>query len=100
MKGRANKDAELENLVTLDEAATGRLMDLCQALRAVDPEGTETLKVDEDFLAAILADPGSPTRFTAEIQSGSRGSSRATCLHLTLLPSQHGVVRWSNSKRS
>lgn len=75
--GRANRDAELTNLVTLDESAASRLMDLCQALRAVDPEGQETLKVDEDFLAAILADPGSaqqvynrdPERFKTLIQS-------------------------------
>ena len=75
--GRANRDAELVNLVTLDEAATARLMDLCQALRAVDPTGEQTLKVDEDFLAAILADPNSaqevynrdPERFKSLIES-------------------------------
>lgn len=55
--GRANKDALLENLLTLDEEAAGRLIELCYALKGIDPTGAETLKLDDDLLAAVMADP-------------------------------------------
>jgi hypothetical protein len=55
--GRANDDAQLDHLLTLDETAAGRLVDLCFALKGIDPSGAETLKLDDDLLAAVLADP-------------------------------------------
>lgn len=55
--GRANQDARLDNLLTLDEAAAGRLIELCYALKGIDPTGAETLRLDEDLLAAVMADP-------------------------------------------
>ncbi|WP_163562445.1 Shedu immune nuclease family protein [Janibacter melonis] len=55
--GRANRDAHLENLLTLDEDAAGRLIELCYALKGIDPSGSETLKLDDDLLAAVMADP-------------------------------------------
>jgi len=55
--GQANHDARIENLLNLDEVAAGRLVDLCLALKGIDPSGTETLKFDEDLLTAVMADP-------------------------------------------
>ena len=55
--GRANHDAKLESLLNLDEEAAGRLIELCYALKGIDPTGEETLKLDDDVLAAVMADP-------------------------------------------
>ncbi|MGQ4510059.1 Shedu anti-phage system protein SduA domain-containing protein [Dermabacteraceae bacterium P13147] len=59
--GRANDDAKLETLLSLDEEATGRLIKLCYALKGIDPTGEEPLKLDDDLLAAIMADPNALT---------------------------------------
>lgn len=75
--GRANHDARIDSLLNLDGAAAGRLIDLCLALKGIDPSGTETLKFDEDLLAAVMADPAAaaaaydrdPSRFQEFIQS-------------------------------
>lgn len=55
--GRANNDARLDNLLTLDEEAAERLIALCCALKGIDPAGVDTLKLDDDLLAAVIADP-------------------------------------------
>lgn len=55
--GRANVDAQLTRLLNLDEVASRRLMDLCAALRGVDPNGSETIRIDEAALATALEDP-------------------------------------------
>lgn len=55
--GQSNVDAKLTNLVTLDEEAASRLINLCQAFAAIDPDGSETQKIDQDLLAAVLARP-------------------------------------------
>ncbi|MFD9826397.1 Shedu immune nuclease family protein [Tsukamurella tyrosinosolvens] len=55
--GRANDDAKLDNLLTLDEDAATRLIELCYALKGIDPTGDETVKLDEGLLAAVMADP-------------------------------------------
>lgn len=55
--GRANQDAKLDTLLTLDEEAAARLIELCYALKGIDPTGEETLKLDDDLLAAVMADP-------------------------------------------
>ena len=75
--GRVNDDAKIETLLTLDEAAAGRLVELCFALKGIDPSGTETLKLDDDLLAAVMADPQAisaaydrdPAGFAAMIKS-------------------------------
>jgi hypothetical protein len=75
--GRANRNATIETLLTLDEAAARRLTDLCFALKGIDPSGTETLKLDDDLLAAVIADPAAlaaayerdPDGFAAMIRS-------------------------------
>ena len=55
--GRSNEAAKLDTLLTLDEAAAGRLVALCFAMKGIDPTGTQTLKLDDDLLAAVMADP-------------------------------------------
>lgn len=59
--GRANVDAKLEKLLTLDEEAAGRLIELCCVLKGIDPTGEDTLKLDDDLLAAVMADPNALT---------------------------------------
>lgn len=57
VSGRPNADAKIDVLLTLDEAAARRLTELCFALKGIDPSGTETLKLDDDLLAAVISDP-------------------------------------------
>lgn len=57
IKGRANRGAQLEKLLTLDEDAADRLIKLCYVLKGIDPSGTETLRLEDDLLAAVMADP-------------------------------------------
>ncbi|HEY5856031.1 MAG TPA: Shedu immune nuclease family protein [Aldersonia sp.] len=57
MTGRAGQDAKLELLLALDEEASARLIELSLALKGIDPSGDETLKFDENLLAAVMADP-------------------------------------------
>ncbi|MCO0634140.1 hypothetical protein GQ85_33575 [Rhodococcus rhodochrous] len=59
--GRANDDAKLEKLLSLDEEAAGRLIELCYVLKGIDPTGEDTLKLDDDLLAAVMADPNALT---------------------------------------
>jgi len=40
--GRANDDAKLETLLSLDAEAAGRLIKLCYALKGIDPTGEDT----------------------------------------------------------
>ncbi len=75
--GYVKKDAKLEPLLSLDEDAARRLIDLCMVLRGVDPSTDGTVKFDEDLLAALLQDPGTlealyasdPSKFAAAIRS-------------------------------
>ncbi|TFD29149.1 Shedu immune nuclease family protein [Cryobacterium sp. TMT2-23] len=75
--GRVNQDAELTRLLNLDREASSRLIDLCVALRGVDPNGDETIKIDESTLAAVLENPeallsaydADPDRFKALIEA-------------------------------
>lgn len=55
--GRSNVDAQLTRLLNLDEEASKRLIDLCIALRGIDPGGDETIRIDEAALATALGDP-------------------------------------------
>lgn len=55
--GQAGLDASIENVLTLDEGATQRLVDLCILMKGIDPAGAETIKFDERLLSAVLADP-------------------------------------------
>lgn len=75
--GRVGNDAELTRLLNLDHDASRRLIDLCVALRGVDPNGDDTIRIDEGTLAAALESPGAlasayqadPDRFKAVIES-------------------------------
>lgn len=75
--GYVGKDARLDTLVSLDEEAAKRLIDLCFALRGIDPADGDTLKIDEDVLATVLQDPSAlsaiysqdPDRFKAVIEA-------------------------------
>ncbi|WP_285320704.1 Shedu anti-phage system protein SduA domain-containing protein [Pseudarthrobacter sp. lyk4-40-TYG-27] len=55
--GRSNVNAQLTRLLNLDEEASKRLIDLCIALRSIDPGGDETIRIDEAALATALRDP-------------------------------------------
>lgn len=68
--GRANVDARLETILTLNEEAAGRLIVLCCALTGIDPEGTETLRLDDGLLAAVMSDPRSLTAAYAKDPAG------------------------------
>ncbi|MBT1635435.1 Shedu immune nuclease family protein [Clavibacter michiganensis] len=52
-----SRGAELESLVKLDADASRRLIDLCLALRGIDPRSDETIRLDERTLATILEHP-------------------------------------------
>lgn len=75
--GSSNRDATLTNLLNLDRDAAGRLIDLCVALKGIDPIGDETVKIDAHVLAAALQNPealmsaygDNPERFKALIES-------------------------------
>lgn len=74
--GRAGQDAQLTRLLNLDEEASTRLIDLCAALRGIDPGGDETIRIDQAALAALIEDPQAlsaayqldPDRFKAIIE--------------------------------
>lgn len=80
--GRVNDDAQLTRLLNLDRDAANRLIDMCVALRGVDPAGGETVRIDEHALAAFLENPEaltsayveSPERFKALIEADASAS--------------------------
>ncbi|MCT9001676.1 Shedu immune nuclease family protein [Microbacterium memoriense] len=75
--GRVGKDASLETLLNLDEEASRRLIDLCCAIKGVDPMAEETLKIDEAVMSTVMQNPQAlaaiydrdPERFAAVIQA-------------------------------
>lgn len=58
LKGR---EPELKSILNFDEEASRRLIEMCLTIRGIDPAGDQTLKFDDDFLAALLEDPRSLT---------------------------------------
>lgn len=75
--GRSGVDATLTSLLNLDHDAANRLIDLCLALKGVDPAGDQTVKIDEQVLSAVLENTEAltsaydtdPERFKALIES-------------------------------
>jgi hypothetical protein len=79
--GQVANNANLTTLLNLDEEASRRLIDLCLALRGMDPADGDTLKLDESMLAAVVENPAAlatiyetdPTRFKALIEADVTG---------------------------
>lgn len=75
--GRAGRDATIQPLLNLDADASKRLVDVCLAIRGIDPTGTDTVKIDEEVLAAVFENPHAlaavysedPERFSALIEA-------------------------------
>jgi hypothetical protein len=66
------RGSEVEDLLTLDRAASGRLLNLIRALGVIPAQGERTVRIDDDLIGYLLNDPDGmrttyervPERFT------------------------------------
>lgn len=63
---------DVENILRLDRDQAARLIDLFKALDSIPAEGTETVRIDDQLLREVFADPTAVRRAYAEDPDGFR----------------------------